>query len=201
MNCAGSYRPTTVTGQATTQDYADRYRRVAADFGARVHAVPTDAWDNPAPCEGWVARDVVGHLVEWVGACFFHGSWELDVPPLPSVDADPVAAWDALDAALRAALDDPAVAGSERDGPMGRQTFAECLDAIATNDVFLHTWDLARATGLDETLDPDQVHAILVSIEPMDEALRQSGHFGPRVLVSDDADEQTKLLAFVGRRP
>ena len=36
---------------------------------------------------------------------------------------------------------------------------------------------------------------------PMDEVLRQSGQFGPKVEVPDDADEQTKLLAFSGRQP
>jgi hypothetical protein len=35
----------------------------------------------------------------------------------------------------------------------------------------------------------------------MDEALRQSGHYGPKVDVADDADVQTRLLAFIGRRP
>ena len=38
-------------------------------------------------------------------------------------------------------------------------------------------------------------------MEPMDEMLRSSGHYGPRVEVPDDADEQTKLIAFTGRRP
>lgn len=33
----------------------------------------------------------------------------------------------------------------------------------------------------------------------MDAALRASGHFGPRVHVAEDADEQTRLLAFIGR--
>jgi hypothetical protein len=36
---------------------------------------------------------------------------------------------------------------------------------------------------------------------PMDAALRQSGQYGPRVDVADDADAQTKLLAFIGRTP
>ena len=49
-------------------DIANRYRRVAATFTERVRAVPQDAWEWPAPCEGWVARDVVRHLVEWVPA-------------------------------------------------------------------------------------------------------------------------------------
>ncbi len=184
-----------------SKELADRYRRIAAAFSARVHAVPAEAWDNPAPCEGWVARDVVGHLVEWLPAFFFHGTWELDVAPMPAVEDDPVAAWDALDRALQAALDDPTIAGSERDTPMGRQTFAACLDMIGTNDVFLHTWDLARATGLDERLDPDEVHRLLVDMEPLDDVLRQSGQYGPRVPVPDDADEQTKLIAFIGRQP
>jgi uncharacterized protein (TIGR03086 family) len=72
---------------------------------------------------------------------------------------------------------------------------------FCTGDVLVHTWDLARATGLDERLDPDEVHRMYEGMEPMDEVLRQSGQFGPRVRVPDDADEQTKLIAFTGRRP
>jgi uncharacterized protein (TIGR03086 family) len=65
----------------------------------------------------------------------------------------------------------------------------------------VHTWDVARATGLDETLDADEVHRMFSAMEPLDEVLRASGHFGPRVPVPDDADEQTKLIAFTGRQP
>jgi len=36
---------------------------------------------------------------------------------------------------------------------------------------------------------------------PFDDALRQSGHYGPRVEVAEDADVQTRLLAFIGRTP
>jgi hypothetical protein len=45
------------------------------------------------------------------------------------------------------------------------------------------------------------VHRLLAGMEPMDEALRASGHYGPRTPVPDDADEQTRLLAFIGRTP
>jgi uncharacterized protein (TIGR03086 family) len=72
---------------------------------------------------------------------------------------------------------------------------------IYTGDVFLHRWDLARATGRDETLDPDKCAAMLEGMLPMDKVLRQSGQYGPRVEVPDDADVQTKLLAFIGRTP
>ena len=179
---------------------SERYRRVAAQFTQRVEAVPDGGWDNPSPCEGWVARDVVGHLVEWLPA-FFFGSWGLDQPSGPPVADDPAGAWRAVDRAIQAALDDPEVAGRERDTRMGRSTFGQTIDQICTPDVLIHTWDLARATGQDETLDPDEVHRFVAGMEPLDDLLRQSGHYGPRVAVPADADEQTRLIAFVGRTP
>ena len=178
----------------------DRYRRIAAQFSQRVDAVAPGDWDNPAPPEGWVARDVVGHLDEWLSS-FFFGNWEIEASSEPTAQEDPVGAWHRLDQSLQAALDDTAIATAERDLPMGTMTFEQALDMICTNDILLHTWDLARATGLDETLDPAEVSTLLVSMEPMDERLRTSGHYGPRVAVPDDADDQTKLIAFIGRQP
>ncbi|MGH9266696.1 MAG: TIGR03086 family metal-binding protein [Acidimicrobiales bacterium] len=180
---------------------AERFRRFSATFAVRVAQVPQDAWDNPSPCEGWVARDVVRHLVEWLPA-FFFDRWGLEHPERPSVDDDPAGAWAAVGATVQAALDNPAVA--ERvagDTPMGPISFAAAMEMIGTSDVFLHTWDLARATGLDERLDPDEVHRLYVGMEPQDQLLRQSGHFGPRVAVPDGASEQDRLMAFIGRRP
>jgi hypothetical protein len=75
------------------------------------------------------------------------------------------------------------------------------VDQFYTADVFLQTWDLARATGQDEHLDPDRCAQMLEGMLPFDEALRVSGHYGPRTVVADDADAQTRLLAFIGRTP
>ena len=179
---------------------SDRYRNVASTFSARVREVAPDAWERPSPCEGWVTRDVVRHLVEWVPG-FFAGTAGLDLGQIPSVDEDPVAAWISLDAALQAALDDPAVASREFDFQGRPQRIDEAIGTIVLGDVVVHTWDIARAAGLDETLDPDEVHAMLSGMVEMEEPMRQSGHFGPRVEVPADADEQTRLIAFTGRRP
>ena len=79
-------------------DIAERYERVTSQFTERVRAVPEDAWDNPSPCEGWTARDVVGHLTGWIPA--FFGSQGLEFPPVPSVADDPVS-----EAATRSGVD------------------------------------------------------------------------------------------------
>ena len=179
---------------------AERFRTHAATFTERVRSVPEGAWSNPAPPEGWDARDVVRHLVDWI-----RGFWStypgIALPPGPPVDDDPLGAWLALRDGLQAMLDNPEVAAREIDTPMGRMSVESALDMICTSDVFLHTWDLARATGQDETLDPDEVHRLLEGMEPMDDVLRASGHYGVRVEVPADADEQTRLIAFIGRRP
>ena len=61
--------------------------------------------------------------------------------------------------------------------------------------------DLVGFTARSESLDPEEVHRFVSAMEPMDELLRTSGHYGPRVPVPDDADEQTRMIAFVGRQP
>ena len=180
---------------------ADTHRRIAGEFTATVEGIAPAAWDNPAPPEGWVARDVVRHLIEWFPA-FLQGAAGITLPAGPPVDDDPVGAWRAQTDAVQALLDDRATAEREHDFPhIGRMPLAGAVDMIYTNDVFLHRWDLARATGQDETLDADKCAEMLEGMLPMDEALRQSGHYGPRVNVPHDADVQTKLLAFIGRSP
>ena len=166
-------------------------------MSARVDSVPPEAWDSPAPCEGWRARDVIGHLVGWIPGTVLGGTW-IDGA---DADLDPVGAWHALDDALQSALDDPASREVELDLPPGRMSRDRAIDMICTSDVLIHTWDLARATGLDARLLEDEVAAMLAGIAPMDEALRASGHYGPKVAVPDDADDQTQLLAFLGRHP
>ena len=180
---------------------ADEHRRVAAAFTATVEGTPPDAWDRPAPVDGWVARDVVGHLVEWFPA-FLDGATGIVLPTGPSVVDDPVGAWRNQTDAVQALLDDPAIADRVHDLPhIGQMSLGQATDMIYTSDVFLHRWDLARATGQDETLDPDKCAVMLEGMLPIDDVLRQSGQYGPRVIVPDDSDIQTQLLAFIGRTP
>lgn len=179
-------------------DTATRYRNVAGRFTATARAVPPEKWDALAPCEGWVARDVVRHMVEWMP--YVLGE-PLAMGEAPSTDDDPLGAWLALDDAITAALDDPARANATIEVNGSTHRFDDAVATFCLGDVLVHTWDLARAAGLDETLDPDEVHALLAGMEPIDEILRQSGHYGPKVEVPPGASEQDRLIAFTGRRP
>lgn len=175
------------------------HRDVAGRFTELVRGA-TD-WDAPAPVESWTARDVVRHLVDWFGGFLESGS-DLRLPAGPSVEQDPVGAWTTRAQALQAILDDPEVAERDFTNPhTGTMPVGEAVSRFYTADVFMHSWDLARATGQDETLDPDLCGQLYEGMLPLDEVLRSSGQYGPKVEVPDDADAQTKMLAFIGRDP
>jgi uncharacterized protein (TIGR03086 family) len=178
---------------------AQRHHEIAGLFTDRVGG--TRSWDAPAPVEGWVARDVLRHLTEWLPS-FLAGGAGIELPRGPSVDIDPVGAWQVHCDGVQALLDDPATDDRELANPhTGRLPLANAIDQFYVSDVFMHTWDLARATGQDERLDPDFCAQLLGGMEPMDEILRSSGQYGPRVGVPADADVQTRLLGFIGRDP
>jgi uncharacterized protein (TIGR03086 family) len=147
-----------------------------------------------------VARDVVRHLVEWFPA-FLADAGGPSLPGGPPVDEDPVGAWRALDAGVQALLDDPERASRTIEHPRaGRHRLDDAIGTFFLGDVLVHTWDLAQATGQDVTLDRDVVHDMLIGMEPLDDMLRASGQYGPRVDAPAGADEQTRLIAFTGRQ-
>lgn len=178
---------------------AGRHRQVAGLFTDRVRGVR--AWDTPSPVAGWVARDVVRHLTAWLPGLLATGAG-IDLPAGPSVDDDPVAAWQVHCDAVQALLDDPGSAHRELTNPhFGQLPLADAVDRFYTADVFMHTWDLARATGQDDRLDLDFCAQLLGQLEQAESAIRSSGHYGARVEVPADADAQTRLLGFIGRDP
>ena len=182
-------------------EISERYRRVAEGMTQRVMTVPDDAWGNSSPCAGWDARDVIRHMVEWIPEFLAAGAG-LELPTSPSVDDDPVAAWQCLSDGIQVLLDDPQTAAARFSHPRaGGHSVEDAIAIFFLGDVLIHTWDVARATGGDEALDADEVHRMFSGMEPYDEMLRASGQYGQRVAVADDADEQSKLVAFMGRQP
>ena len=179
---------------------ADRFRRLAAHCTATVLAVPHERWDDPPPCEGWSARDVVRHVAttEWDFLT------RLELAPAGVIpDPEPLAAWPTARDTVQAVLDDPARADTPYESSVGPTTFSSVVDRFYAFDLIVHAWDIARGVGLSEleTLPVDEIARVTADAEALGEALRSPGVCGPPVPVPDDADAQSRLLGFLGRQP
>lgn len=178
-------------------EVADRYRAVADGFGARLEGVADDRWSSPTPCTDWDARQVVVHVV---------GVHRQVLSTVTGVDAAEVdaagdlgAQWRAARGAVEAALADPATAATVVTSGFGEQPFESLVGRLLCADTLVHTWDLARATGQDEHLDPGALAACRDFLEPIDEAIRRPGGFAAKIDPADGADPQTAFLNFCGR--
>ena len=140
---------------------ADEHRNIPGHFTELVNGVADSDWDSPSPVEGWAARDVVRHLVEWFPG-FLESGAGVRLPSGPSVDDDPAGAWLIQNEAVQALLDDPDTVDKVlSNSHIGDIPLDQAVNNFYTSDVFMHSWDLARATGQDETLDPDKCAELL----------------------------------------
>lgn len=171
-----------------------RLQHLAAQFQARVDAVPADRWDATSPCEGWTARDVVAHVTDNLRRTAAGPK----ATPM-GADEDPKVAFAQSLQGLLDAMAQPGALEREVPGPFGPMPVEQLIGRLICSDVLVHTWDLARAAGLDETLDADAVHRAYAGLKPMDANLRHPGVFGPKLEAPAGADEQTEFLMFLGR--
>ncbi|PSK97873.1 uncharacterized protein (TIGR03086 family) [Haloactinopolyspora alba] len=182
---------------AAPQSPAGRHAYDAARFTGLVESASAGDWARPSPVEGWTALDVVKHLVEWSRGFLTGAGIEL---PALDVGADPVAAWKQHVADIQAVLDDPA--GRVLSNPhTGDKPVDVAIDAFYTDDVWMHSWDLAEALGREPDLGEERCRSALAAMKPMEQMLRDSGQFGPAVPVADEASAQDRLMGFIGRDP
>jgi uncharacterized protein (TIGR03086 family) len=191
-------------------DVVDRYRRRADDFERKLAAVGPDQWSNSSPCETWNVRDIVEHVVSMHG--YMVRASGREPRAAPSVAEDPPAAFRAVRADIEAVLADPVLAAIECDTPTGRMTLERQIDEVTSDDLPQHGWDLARATGQDDSIDARDVErlwSITTAIPPqVMEKYRTPGAFGPgievfgpEVEIADGASLQDRLLGLIGRDP
>jgi uncharacterized protein (TIGR03086 family) len=185
-------------------DIVELHRRAVAWFGANVAAVEDDQLGSPTPCEDWDVRALVNHVVSenlWTSP-LMEGKTIADVGDAFDGDVlgdDPAGAWSVASAS--------ALASTSEDGAMARTVHLSFGDFPASDyvsqlfaDHLIHGWDLARAIGAAETMDPELVEACAAWFTAMEAAYRAGGAIGDHVAVPEDADAQTKLLAAFGRQ-
>ncbi|MDQ3738187.1 MAG: TIGR03086 family metal-binding protein [Actinomycetota bacterium] len=179
-------------------DIADRYQRLADAFERKIAAVGSEQWSQQSPCEAWTARGVVDHVVEVHGMMLGQIDRRLSEPP---VTDDPMAAFRSARADVEKVLGDPELAGTEYDGAFGRTNIAATIDQFLGFDLVVHGWDLGRATGQDDTIDPSEVDRVWAFAQQLGDNLRRPQVCGPAVEVPGDASVQDRLLALLGRNP
>lgn len=173
------------------------YYRVVMRFTELVDSISADQWSSNTPCEGWTVRDLMQHIIvrdRKIAASL--GDARADEP---APDADLATAWHERVAWWAAGLADPALAEAVWQTASGELTFREAAIAMMTGELTIHTWDLARALGVDDTLDPEGVRMAYAQLQGYDEQKRGPQTMGPEVEVPIGTDEQTRLIAFTGR--
>jgi uncharacterized protein (TIGR03086 family) len=189
-------------------DMLEALDRAADGFSGRLRAAPDGAWGNPTPCSEWDVRALVLHVV---GGC------HMTVALLDGASADE--SMQAARAATTAATDLPAAfdagAAAQREAfrkPGALEGIvhhvvgdipAPMLLGFRVADMLLHSWDLARGLGVDDTLDPEVLEVVWGFSSPMGDGLRASGRFGEGASgsVPADAPLQARVLDIHGRRP
>ncbi len=181
----------------TALSTADRHRAVAARFGELVRSASD--WSAPSPVAEWSAGDIVAHLLAWFPEFLAAGGvWVNEVQSADGL----AAAWAERTDEIQPLLDDSDTVTRSFSHPFaGTHALGDAVDRFYTADVFMHTWDLARAVGGDDCLDPAWCGELLVGLRPIEHVLRSSGQYGPAVDVGPDAGPVDQLMGFIGRDP
>jgi uncharacterized protein (TIGR03086 family) len=180
------------------------YEQTLVWAGQRIAGVRSEDLDLASPCRDWSVRVLVAHIV--AGIWYFKAlAAHEPVADLMRglsdlVGDDPFASYDQ---AGRAALDAwraPGALDATYALPLGERPGREAL-AIHQADLLIHGWDIAEATHQDSTMDPTLAAFALTTLSGFIVApMRGPGRaYGPALTAGPDADDQERLLAFVGR--
>ncbi|MEU6389851.1 TIGR03086 family metal-binding protein [Streptomyces sp. NPDC046939] len=170
------------------------------------HGVRDDQLCLPTPCPDYAVRELLGHLVGLAAGLRAAGRKENEGtnpgPGLPQLPPD----WRAL---LPVALDelvdtwnDPAAwEGMTRAG--GLDLPGAVAGLITADELVVHGWDLARATGQEYVPDEAAVRAARDLLAPTDGdgGDGPDGLFGPVVPVPDGAPLLDRVIGLSGRDP
>ncbi|MHC1559545.1 TIGR03086 family metal-binding protein [Actinomycetospora sp. C-140] len=193
----------------TAPDPRPLMTRALDQIGALVEGTTADQLDRPTPCDDWDVRALLGHLVgvhrriAHVGA----GGHFADVPADPAAaDGDPAteiaAARPDVDRAWGLDGGDDSVLDRVLTVPWGTMP-GRFVGFGYVQELTVHAWDLAAATGRSAGLDEELAVAIEENARRVLPAEPRGGPipFGPPVDVAADAGAYERVVAWLGREP
>ena len=181
------------------------YARAMVSTLRIIEQVAADRWHAPTPCTEWDARQVANHIIGenlWAGE-LFQGKTVAEVGSTLDGDLtgdDPAAAYRRSVEVARQAVDATGAMESTCHLSFGDYSGDDYASQLFM-DTLIHGWDIAKGTGQEVRLDAELVARCLPIAEELTRKFRAAGVFGDDLPVAQDADQQTKLLALVGRRP
>jgi uncharacterized protein (TIGR03086 family) len=181
--------------------------RGAASFAAVLAQATPEQWAAPSGVGDWSVRDLVDHVIggDRMSTVILGGGSRSDGLAQfarSTGDADPVSAFAECSREMAAAFAEPGALDRTVAHPAMEMPGSQLL-GFRIGEYGLHGWDLARAIGADDTIDPDVAQALWELMEPLAPFLAVTGMFGdgPSGTVPDDAPLQLRLLDVSGRRP
>ncbi|MCM2392782.1 TIGR03086 family metal-binding protein [Streptomyces sp. CWNU-1] len=162
---------------------------------------------DPTPCPQYAVRELLGHLVGLATAFRDAGRKDLG----PTTGTDPQAAlpelpddWRTLlplrlDELARAWVPVAAWEGQTQAG--GIALPAQIAGRVAVNELVVHGWDLARATGQPYAPEEASLRLSYELLEPSDHDPGREAIFGPVVEVPAGASLLDQVVGRSGRRP
>jgi uncharacterized protein (TIGR03086 family) len=177
----------------------------AADRVVRLlDAITDDRLAAPTPCSETTVGDLLSHVLGLAEA--FRGAAAKEPDPGPPPSAPPALDphWrrllpQRLDALVVAWRDPAAREGMAHAG--GVEMPAAEMAVVALDELVLHGWDIARATGQVYDADPASVQACFGFVAPAVRPEGVPGLFGPPVPVPEDAPMLDRLVGLSGRDP
>ncbi|MFJ2742053.1 TIGR03086 family metal-binding protein [Streptomyces sp. NPDC087440] len=156
--------------------------------------------EGPTPCAEFSVRDLLAHLVH-LTAGFHEAAHKRPEPPAgPGLPAD----WRhrlprQLAALVEAWQRHDSWAGTTAVG--GTPLPAGVAAQIALNELVLHGWDLARATGRPFTCDRPSLQVVYALLAPEADNPARAPLFGPVVDVPDGSSFLDRVVGLGGRDP
>ena len=181
----------------------------AQGFRQRLSGVQSNQMNSPTPCTEWDVQALINHNINATG--FAEGVYRGNVTVNPQDVSGPLPGGNGLellDAGISNVLAALKSAGSldqQIDTPFRPMTRGVFLIDM-TWDLLVHTWDLAKGTNQDTTLDSGLVEVIYHAFVPQMDGLRQMEFqgikpMGPEVSVPASASLQDRFIGMMGRQP
>jgi uncharacterized protein (TIGR03086 family) len=179
--------------------------RSRVEFRRVLAGVTHEHWELATPCGEWDVRQLVNHVLggNVRYTMLLHGAESEEMATTRTMDHvgdDALASFDRSAAEVVAAFEEPDALARTVHHPAGDRSGLDLL-WLRVAEWTVHGWDLARAIGGDERLDPDLVDALVIRLDEHGTGLVSGGYYEAPSDAPPDASAQTRLLLTVGRRP